>query len=260
MDIKQCRAVEDINFPDGMLRLDYRSHVDGTQDWALILPPAGGNRWVFCIHGHGSHGDQLYTREDIRQCWLPCFKKHGLGIITPNLRDNAWMGPAAASDLSDLLDYLRQSYDAMSFVLASGSMGGTSNLIYAALHPENVAGVAALCPATDLASYHAWCRDRNSGVIKEIADAIESSYGGPPDQNPEIYMKHSVLHNADRLNMPVFIAHGNNDEIIPVHQPRLLAGKMGSSTNYAYIEVPDGGHDSPLSCIPDAFDWLMKRI
>jgi pimeloyl-ACP methyl ester carboxylesterase len=138
-------------------------------------------------------------------------------------------------------------------------MGGTSNLIYACLHPEDVSGVVALCPATDLATYYSWCRGRNTGVLKEIADAVEKAYGGDAVKQPESYTTHSCLKNASKLKMPVYVAHGTADDIIPVSQSRRLTGIMGDSKSFAYIEIPDGGHDSPLSMCGSGFDWVMNR-
>ncbi|MBN2451694.1 MAG: prolyl oligopeptidase family serine peptidase [Lentisphaeria bacterium] len=250
-------------FPEGVQRIEYRSAADGHRDWALCLPPASGGLWVVKIHGHGSHGDQLFTRPDIRQSWLPLFTKHGLGILSPNLRDNAWMSPAAARDLQGLLAHVRQRCKAQRFILASGSMGGTSNLIYAVLHPEDVAGVVALCPATDLTTYHAWCRHRNEGTLKAIADAIETAYGGPPGTagpQAESYTSHSAVQNVARLTMPTYIVHGTRDPLIPVSQPRRLMAAVGKAAHVVYVEIPDGHHDAPLSLMRPALEWILQKM
>ena len=246
--------------PDGLLRLDYPSPADGTHDWALMLPPARGNTWVVVIHGHGSDGSQLYTRKDVTDAFLPGFLDQGLGVLTPNLRGNAWMSPAAGQDLAALLQYLREKHQAGRFLLAGGSMGGTSNLIYAALHPEDISGVVALCPATDLASYCEWCSRCQSGVLREIHDAIELAYGGSPSAGPDVYSQHSALLRADRLRMPVAIVHGAADEIIPVSHSRRLVGAMADSDSLLYIEIPDGDHESPIQRFSEAVQWVLDAV
>lgn len=245
--------------PEGLVRLDYISGVDGIKDWAMVRP-SESKVWMVVIHGHGSHGDQLYTRPDIKQMWLPVFLGHKFGILTPNLRDNAWMCPSAAEDLHSLLNYVREKYGAERFIFASGSMGGTSNLIYPVLHSEDVSGVVALCPATDLTLYHAWCRRSSLPVCADIANAIQRSYGGTSAEQPSIYSAHSTLRHPSKLSMPVYIAHGTADEFIPVSQPRRLVSEMGESTNFAYIEIPDGGHDAPLARCKEGLDWVIKRL
>lgn len=246
--------------PEDVLRLEYASGVDGARDWALLLPRDKCETWAVMIHGHGSNGDQLYTHPRIRPIWFPAIQKHQVGILTPNLRDSAWMSPPAAADLRCLLNYVREQHGAKRFVLASGSMGGTSNLIYACLHPEDAAAVVAVCPATDLPSYVKWCRRDDANAPKGIADAIEQAYGGPPEKNPKVYHAHSAVRNARKLTMPVYVAHGTADDVIPVSQPRRLAAAMGDAVTFVYVEVPDGGHDAPLGSLGAGLDWVMRKV
>lgn len=248
------------HFPDGVLRLDYTSGVDGTRDWAMVWPGGSRGDWLVCIHGHGSTGDQLFTRPDIRDLWLPTFRGAGLSIVTPNLRGNAWMSPAAVSDVADLLAYLRATHGARRFFFASGSMGGTSNVIYAVCRPGDVAGAVALCPATDLAVYHAWCKARETTpVIAQIMRAIETNYGGPPGSRGGVYANHSAVRNSARLTMPMFVSHGDNDAIIPYSEAQALADAVGGRTSFHFETLRGGHHDSPLTSMPHALKWLLDR-
>jgi pimeloyl-ACP methyl ester carboxylesterase len=241
--------------------MDYTSTAGGNvhHDWALLLPPKDTDVWLVCIHGHGSHGDQLYVREDLRRLWLPTFLSAHVGILTPNLRDDAWMSPAAASDLHDLVSFLRDDLRGQRFVFFSGSMGGMSNLIYPVLYPGDVTASVALGAVADIGSYHRWCRESHEAVAREIADAIESAYGGTPNEVPEVYRRHNVFEHIGRLTMPVFVAHGENDALMPVEEMRRLAEVMNDADNFAYVEIAGGNHDSPLARI-DAFDWVMARL
>jgi len=245
---------------EGLQRIDYVSGVDGVADWALVLPNRE-NTWIVCVHGHGSTGNQLYTREDIRRSWLTVFKRYHFGIVTPNLRGNSWMSPAAAADLHGLLDHIRDKHQAKRFILASGSMGGTSNLIYSVLHPEDVDAAIALCPATDLTSYYQWCRTRPKvKILQHIADAIASAYGCEPDECPDLYREHSALANADRLTMPVYVAHGAQDATIPITQSESLYAALKFRGITRFCEIPEGDHDAPLRQMPDALEWVLKRM
>ena len=249
MIIERLAPVRENEIPSEVLRLDYRGELDNTADWALVELGKRTDTWVVFVHGHGSQGDQLYCRADIRELWLPCFRRHGVGILSANLRGNAWMGPTAVFDLHELVEYVRQEYGGRSFFFCSGSMGGTSNLIYAILHPEDVAGVVALGAVCDLADYHRWCCSVGAGlpVLQEIAEAIETNYGGAPTMVPEAYTKHCVLDHTGQLTMPVRLVHGECDEIMPVVQSRALAERMADHEEFSYCEISGGDHDAPLA-------------
>ncbi len=249
------------DWPAGLERIEYTSMAGTVADWALALPSRTNTTWVVHIHGHGSTGDQLFTRPDIRDNWLPLYRKHGFGILSVNLRGNAWMSPAAAQDLHALLAFVREHYGAKRFLLAGGSMGGTSNLIYAALYPDDVAAVVALCPATDLASYYQWCRERDTApVLAEIANAMETAYGGTPAQHRGTYDAHSAVMRAHRLTMPVYVVHGDKDATIPVSQSRDLAKAVGTRPTFRYVDLPDGDHEAPLAHMPEALEWVLRRL
>lgn len=258
-DVKETRI--DLGEEKGLLRLDFKSDIDKAADFAIVRPPekdwGDGGTWAVVLHGHGSTGTQLFTREDIRRDWLPELKRRKLGIICPNIRGNSWMCPEAAEDLHALLDYTRRHFKAKRFILLGGSMGGTSCLIYSTLHPEDVSACVALCPATDLPGYLALCKKHPGGAQKEIAAAIEKAYKG----DAALMERHSALKHADKLTMPLFVVHGSADPLIPVEQSRALEAKMDGVKSFKYLEIP-GGHDAPLDkrhslC---AIEWVFKRL
>ncbi|MFH1706501.1 MAG: alpha/beta fold hydrolase [Planctomycetota bacterium] len=211
------------------------------------------------LHGHGSIGDQIFTREDIRASWLTRYRALGLGVLSPNLHGNAWMCPEAVADLHDLLAWVRKEYEVKSFYIVSGSMGGTGNLIYAIIHPEDVTALVALCPVTDIVAYHGWCQAHPGGVRDAIRLAIESAYHGRPDQVPDQYSGHIVTPYADRLTMPLFLAHATGDEVIPVKQSRELQRSLANAPNAVHVELAGGNNDTPLFQ-SGMLEWLEQQI
>ena len=270
----------------GLCRLTYASPVDGASDWAMLLPPGAGDptagdaaepvddqplwktgeaslrqartqTWIINLHGHGSTGSQLYTRQDVRQRWLPRFMRDGYGILSPNLRGNAWMNPKAVADLHALISHLRTKQHARRFILVSGSMGGTGSLIYAALHPEHIDAVVAMCPATDLPSYYQWCaQNLDRPIIAQIHDAIAQGYA----RDESLMAKHSALAQHDKLTMPIFIAHGDADKAIPVRQAMALNMLMKDRPGFEYVQLPGGNHDDPLWLMDRAMDWIQSQL
>lgn len=257
------------DFPAGVQLLEFDSCTDGRRDAALCLPPKNGNDWIIAIHGHGSHHDQLYTRRDIRDMWLPVFLKLGLGILTPNLRDNDWMGPAAVADMDALVAYIRQTYSAGRLFYHAGSMGGTANLIYAALRPQNVSGITVYGGVSDLADYIPFCRkgEKDVPVLKDIADAIIHAYGGTPEEVPELYKQHSAIYHPHSFDhIPVFFAQGTDDRLMPVAQSRRFAAALADNSLFTYLDIPGGNHDSPLfiPLVDDSLGipslrWIMEK-
>jgi poly(3-hydroxybutyrate) depolymerase len=53
-----------------VVKITYRSAVDGKEDWALFRPGDASQNTVVYLHGSFSHADQIFTRQDIRSFWL----------------------------------------------------------------------------------------------------------------------------------------------------------------------------------------------
>jgi pimeloyl-ACP methyl ester carboxylesterase len=138
-------------------------------------------------------------------------------------------------------------------------MGGTSNLIYAVLHPEDVSAVVALGAATDLAEYYSWCLEQSLQTAQHIANAIKEAYGGDPLSQKVLFQQHSALQNISRLSMPIYLAHGESDILMPVEQARNLAQAMQTQKYFCYHEISGGNHDSPL-WDEDAWEFAKTQL
>lgn len=239
-------------------RVEFISEHDGYQDWYLVVPGKPDRPCCINIHGHGSAGDQLWVRADIRPNLEAAVGK-GMTVISPNLRGNAWMSPAAAADMAQIINEERRKRNWTKTLFAAGSMGGTSVLIFAALHPELVDGVVALGAATDIGRYETWCRSPDSppetaGIRSAIAAAIAEAYGSVNKT------AHSACGNAQRLTMPIVLFHGEKDTVIPVGEARDLAIKLKLSPRFVYREIANGNHDSPLRLWGEAMNLLEGMV
>ncbi len=216
---------------------------------------AAGSPLVVVLHGHGSHGDQLLTRRDISELWLPYLRAADVGVLCPNLRDNAWMSPAATEDLANLLRREREAVPNRRLLITGGSMGGTGALIFAMRHPELTDACVAFGAATALDAYMAWLAEPGTGRehLHGLLEALQDAY---PDQAARD--AHSVAFHADALpSVPIIHIHGGADEIIPVEQAHRLVAQMEGKSNFRYKEIPNGDHDSPLWLYPEAVGEIL---
>ena len=103
-------------------RVEFISAFDGRRDWYLVVPGQPDQPCCINIHGHGSAGDQLWTRLDIRPN-LDAAVRKGITVLSPNLRGNAWMSPAAAADLTQIIAAERCRRVWTKTIIVAGSSG-----------------------------------------------------------------------------------------------------------------------------------------
>lgn len=237
-------------FPKGLLRVLFNG------DRNLLYPGENGIG-VVCIHGHGSHEDQIFTGKNwpdltaLKQKLL----REGFGILSPNLFGNLWMAPKAVDTLAALIAHCRGKYGWRKIILDSGSMGASSNLVFAMLHPELVDAVCGSGQVTDLARYVRWCDSTApDSPCHGIAAAIREAYG----HSLPLMEAHSAFLHVERLNMPLFLSHGALDAIIPVAESRALVGKLAEKKDLLFREIPNGDHDSSLCHLSEHLDLALK--
>ncbi len=245
--------------PQGTMRLSYARPGDGKQDWTIWWPGQRTGCCAVCFHGHGSGADQLYVRKDIRELWMPSFRRLGLSLLTPGMGNTHWMGPQTVGELHWLLGEVRRRFGIERFYFVGGSMGGASVLTYAVLHPQDVRAIVSLCPVTDAGRYHGWLLRFTEGIMLEIRRAIEDAHGGPPSAAAEVYAAHAANRHASRLTMPLLLVHAEGDAAVPVEESRQLAAELKGKKDFTYVEMPGGNHDSPIFYTP-MWDWLGSQV
>jgi pimeloyl-ACP methyl ester carboxylesterase len=235
------------------VKIVYQSKVDGAEDWYMLCDAGRGSDCLVYLHGHGSRGDQLFTREDIKSR-LPLIAELGLSVVAPDLRGNSWMCPTEVDDLADILENCREKYGFKHFVFVAGSMGGTGALIFAVRRPELVSAVGVMGGATKLKRYCEFLRHAKLSIHKEILDAIEAHY------TESDYDLHDVSAQAERLTMPLYYAHGKADGIMPVAEMYDLRDKLDGRPGKVFRAIPHGGHDSPIPLFGEILEYLLNAL
>lgn len=194
----------------------FRASLDQTEQRYVERLPSGfeperPHDVLIALHGHGS--DRWQFINDMRgECrgLRDVAAKHGLIFVSPDYRaKTSWMGPAAEADMLQIIAEVKKRHRVNRVFIAGGSMGGTSALIFATLHPELIAGVCALNPTANLVEYAGF------------KDAIDTSYGSADERH-----KRSPELHADRLTMPVALTTGGKDTVVPPASTLRLAKKL----------------------------------
>ncbi len=229
---------------------------DQTEQRYVIVRPKGfdpkkANTAVVALHGHGSDRWQ-FVKQDRGECkgTRDVAAAHGFLLVSPDYRaKTSWMGPAAEADMLQILDELKEKFGVKRAVVAGGSMGGTSALAFAALHPDRVAGCVALNGTANMVDY------------ANFADAIAASYGGTKKEKPEVYTSRSAELHADVLKMPLAMTTGGKDTAVPPDSCLRLAEKLKKLERpVLLIHRPDGGHETNYEDTVKAMTYVVERL
>ncbi|MEU9885982.1 alpha/beta hydrolase [Sphaerisporangium sp. NPDC051011] len=121
-------------------------------------------------------------------------------------------------------------------MLYGTSYGAFLAMLAAAADPAGWSRCVAVSPFVSGPRLHA----DGSAPIRSLLERLDGCAEVVDELGPR-----DLLLLAPRIRVPVLLAHGTRDEVIPVGHSRLLARRL-SSAGSVYREVPDAGH-SPLN-------------
>lgn len=216
----------------------FRAKLDGTeQRYVELLPPefdpSMPHDVVIALHGHGADRWQ-FIKESRGECrgLRDVAARHRLILVSPDYRaKTSWMGPAAEADVVQIIAEVKQRHRIERVFIAGGSMGGTSALIFASLHPKLIAGVCSLNGTANMLEY------------ERFQDAIRASYGGTKKEVPDEYRQRSPELRPERLTMPVAVTTGGKDEVVPPQSVLRLVEKLKKADRPVLsLHRATGGH------------------
>lgn len=213
---------------------------DGSQQkYVLVYPKAFSKDnpvdVLIALHGHGSDRWQ-FVRQERPECKAvrDVALRHGMLLVSPDYRaKTSWMGPLAEADVSQIIGELKEHYSVRRIYLCGASMGGSSCLTFAALHPDLLAGVISMNGTANHLEY------------QNFQDAINASYGGSKQEIPEEYKKRSAEYWPERFTMPVAFTTGGKDKSVPPDSVlRLVYILKQLGREPLLIHRADGGHST----------------
>lgn len=234
---------------------EFTARLDGSVQRYVELVPRGLDRSAPCdvviaLHGHGSDRWQ-YVREMRGECRgiRDVAERRGMLFVSPDYRaKTSWMGPAAEADLVQLIEILGTRFRVRRIYLAGGSMGGTAALIFAALHPDLIAGVVSENGAANMLEYD------------QFQDAIAASYGGSKQEKTDEYRRRSPELIPEKLTMPIAFTVGGKDTLVPPDSVRRLAKKLLAARpkEILLLDDPEGGHATGYDETVKVFEFVMR--
>ncbi|WP_422928971.1 alpha/beta hydrolase family protein [Singulisphaera sp. PoT] len=233
----------------------FTSKLDGSeQRYVLIGPPSPSEDrprdLLIALHGHGSDRWQ-FARDARDECRATrdFAARHGMIFVSPDYRARtSWMGPKAEADLVQIIETLKSQHKIDRVFLCGGSMGGSSTLTFAALHPDLLHGIASMNGTANHLEYD------------QFQDAIAESFGGPKRSIPGEYKKRSAEYWPERLTMPVALTVGGQDTVVPPASVRRLAAILKTLDRpILLLDRPAGGHSTTYDDALAILEFMFKN-
>lgn len=204
---------------------------------------------IIALHGHGSDRWQFAINER-PEClaFRNIASEYGMIAISPDYGSKtSWMGPAAESELLQIIEEIKGKLKIGKLFLVGGSMGATSALTFAALHPDLVDGVTSM-------NGHA-----NHLEYQNFQEAIIESFGGTKQEVPEEYKKRSAEYWPEKLTMPMAFTVGEFDKSVPPESIYRLVHVLNTlNRKVIMIQEPKGGHSTDLFDAMAAMEFMIK--
>lgn len=250
--VAAATGVEGDFVPEDMI---FTAECDGsTQRYVQVLPSGFDaekpHDVLIALHGHGSDRWQyVLTQTGSCPAARDAAKRHNMIYIAPDYRAmTSWMGPKAEADLVQIIGILKEQFKVRRVITCGGSMGGSSVLTFAALHPDLVDGVASFNGTANHVEY------------ENYQDAIQESFGGTKEEVPEEYHKRSAELFPERLTMTVAITAGGKDKAVPPDSVLRLAMRLEELGREVLVVFQEnGGHSTTDEDATKALEFVIER-
>jgi len=226
----------------------------------LTLPEGWSGPGPAVIMPHGGP----WVRDTLSfDMWVQFLASRGYAVLQPNYRGSSGYGDRYESlgygkwgrtmqdDLTDGVKWLVAEgiADPNRVCIVGGSYGGYAALMGAIRTPDTYKCAAAFAPVTDIKRF-----------LRDHGDYVEDSYdyqrvAGSLDKDELEQI--SPLRRAKEVALPLLLAHGTADDVVPVEHSRELAEKLkGLDKPVKYLEMADENHHMEKSA--DRLLWFKE--
>ncbi|NOT00114.1 MAG: S9 family peptidase [Phycisphaerales bacterium] len=238
IDVAKFRLPELVHYPS----------FDGLQIPAFLYVPADyqpGTPIPFIISYHGGPEGQYRPRFSE---YLQYFVSRGFGVLAPNVRGSSGYGTPwlEMDNYKNRMDSVRdgvaaarwlidQHFSAPKMVAAyGGSYGGFMTMAVITQAPEMY---GAACNYVGIVNFETFL-ERTKSYRRKLREA---EYG--PLDDAEFLRSISPIYLVDRIETPLFIAHGKNDPRVPLHEAEQLRDALQArGRTPEFVVFDDEGH------------------
>ncbi len=233
--------------------ITFKARIDGSEQHYLELLPSGfvaaqPHSLMIALHGGGSDRHQYATdpRDECKGA-RDVAARYNMVYISPDCRGKSGlMGPAAESDMLQIIRDTRRKYKIDKIFLVGASMGGMNVMAFTALHPELVSGVSA--------------QNAHVNFIEHHGESTEAAFGGKITDIPLEYKKRSAEYWPEKFTMPVAITIGGKDPLVaPDSARRFIAALKEIGKKALLIEKPEGSHITNYEDTVAALEFVVQN-
>ncbi|MEM8544742.1 MAG: S9 family peptidase [Cyanobacteria bacterium P01_H01_bin.119] len=175
----------------------------------------------------------------------------GIALLYPNVRgssgfgktflqlDNGYLREDSVKDIGALLDWVNQQpeLDSDRILVSGGSYGGYMSLAVATHYSDRIRAAINIVGISNFVSFL-----ENTEAYRR--DLRRAEYGDERDpEMRQFLLDISPVNNADRITVPLFVVHGQNDPRVPVGEAEQIVKTLqANDTPVWYLLALDEGH------------------
>jgi pimeloyl-ACP methyl ester carboxylesterase len=249
MEFAEIEANKQVR-PGGFVRLAYIDDIDNAPQFCRSYLPLNydpAKKWplVVYLHGYNADNPEYYNWWSADKRHDAVCDRHDVIFIEPHGRGNTQYRGIGDRDVLKCIEMAKARFnvDADRVYLVGSSMGGYGTWNVATRHPELFAAINPIYGGGD---YHVF-------MSKETLAKLSSWEKFLNDKSSSTAQLEALL------NLPVLVAHGDQDQSVNVNLSRYIV-RMLQRWGYdvRYIEVPGKGH-TELGLWDETITWLLQH-
>ena len=219
--------------------------------------PQGGRSAIVWLHGFPDVILEWFDRR------VQYFVDHGFTVLAPNYRGTAGFDDkleqtrllGAALDVTAAVQYLRSQagIDPGRIAAAGFSMGASIALLATCGSPRLLACVIDFHGPTDMAAQYSEHPDVQSSMVATL--------GGTPSEEPQAYRSVSPIACVDKIQAPLMILHGDQDDRVRIsHSVRLAEALKSAKKQHEFLTFPGASHGFHGADLVRACDAVLRFL